>query len=150
MTCRWIRVLLPLLLALPVAGCAGTTGADSGSSAGSQADLPVTITRTGGLAGVTDRVTVDPTGHWVRTDRSGRTVSGNLTTAQRDRLRQLAGDPRLRTEAGTTASPGPCRDAFTYTVAVGNLAVSYVDCPGQPAPAVGSSIVAELADALAD
>lgn len=152
------------LLLLAVCGCARPSGPDAGSgsavpsgpaSAGPSRtgaaptnvpalEGPITLVRTGGLAGVRQSVVVQPDGSWRRTERVGGT-SGRMTGAQLAQLRQLAGDPRLAAEAGRTATPTRCADAFGAALTVYRRTVRYVDCPADAdQPAAAARIVALL------
>jgi hypothetical protein len=92
----------------------------------------ITVTRTGGFAGVMQSVAISPDGSWVYTDqRSGKVERGQLTAAQRQELAGLVGDPALGGEARRSSAPGACNDAFVYTVAVGEFTFRYEQC-GSP------------------
>jgi hypothetical protein len=133
---------LPALFLLLVAlvGCARSNGTPTASTAPPR-DVTVTVHRTGGIAGLDDTVTVEPDGRWTATSRRASARSGQLTDAQRDRLRALTSDPRLAGEAGASPGRTRCADTFNYTVTVGSSRVSYTDCPTDAAlPPVSSSI----------
>src|SRR5512139_2365643 len=96
-----------LLLLFVLAGCASTTGGPGSSggspSASSPSAVAITIEKTGGIAGVRDTVQVDALGGWTRSDKTGKTTSGQLTAAQATELQALAADPKLATEAAAAA-----------------------------------------------
>lgn len=128
-------------LALLTAACATPAGVDPASSASPGAASPpgaasVSVQRTGGFAGVNDRITVDPAGTWTATDRARNSKSGELTTSEQEQLQTLAADPRLDAEAARTTALTRCADAFQYTVTVDRtggdrtVTVSFTDCPG--------------------
>ncbi len=119
------------VLLTPIAGCAQAGG---GSASTAPPAVQVVLTKSGGIAGLQDTVTVRPDGHWTRVDRSGASRAGQLTDADLDRLRQLAADPRLTAEATATTPATMCADAFTYRLTVGETTTAYVDCPPQPTP----------------
>jgi hypothetical protein len=148
---RWI--LPVVLIGLGVAGCAqqGTNG--SGSSASSTASAPsgqggagalplsVTITRTGGLAGVNQSIEINADGTWMYSDhRQAKNQNGRLTPDQLEQLRRLVTDPAF---AAQLSRPTPtdvvCNDAFEYTVSVGGKSVAFSDCGDSP-PAVAAAI----------
>ncbi|MEU9510240.1 hypothetical protein AB0D32_28615 [Micromonospora sp. NPDC048170] len=89
----------------------------------------VVLTRSGGIAGRGDTVTVEPDGRWTAVDRAGSRRTGRLSVADLDRLRRLVADPALTAEAGHPSAPTNCRDAFTYRLSVGGFETGYVDCP---------------------
>lgn len=98
-----------------------------------RAPLPeITVKRTGGFAGVSDTVRLDPQGVWAVTDRAGTRTTGLLEEDQAAEIRALAADPRLAAEAGRAQGSTRCRDAFHYAVTVGTMAVGYIGCPADP------------------
>jgi hypothetical protein len=146
---RAIPVAAALLAVLltPLAGCARSTGS-TGTPASDAAHAPLpsqlVLTRTGGIVGLQDTVTVQPDGRWTRVDRAGKSRTGQLTDADRDRLRQLATDPRLTAEATATAPATICADAFSYRLTVGGTTTGYLDCPPQATPPAATAAVVAL------
>jgi hypothetical protein len=108
----------------------------------------VVLSRSGGVAGRGDTVTVEPDGRWTAVDRAGARRTGRLEGADLDRLRRLAADPRL-TSGGTDDPDGRCSDAFEYRLAVGDATVDWTDCPvaGPPPPAAAELAALVLAAA---
>jgi hypothetical protein len=146
---RAIPVAAALLAAVltPLAGCARSTGgADAPGADQRPAGLPsqLVLTRTGGIVGLQDTVTVQPDGRWTRVDRAGAARTGQLAGADLDRLRRLATDPRLTAEATATAPATVCADAFSYRLTVGGTTTGYLDCPPQAAPPAATAAVVEL------
>jgi hypothetical protein len=108
----------------------------------------LTVTRTGGIAGVMQQIVIAPDGRWVYTDRrTGRTTQGQLTEAQRADLARLAADRALAGEARVVASRVACNDAFAYTVVVGELSVRYDQCSGTSGRPATERLVAAVLDA---
>lgn len=134
-----------LLVALT--GCA-TTGSTPSSpiavSSSATTAAPVVLTKSGGIAGLRDTVTVEPDGRWTAVDKTGATRSGQLSPADLDRLRQLTTGPRLAAEPTDTAAPTNCADAFTYQLTVGSHTSGYVDCPTDPDRPATTAAVADL------
>lgn len=130
-------------LLVPLAGCARTDAPPA--TLPQVTALPATevvLVKSGGIAGVKDTVTVRPDGHWTKTDRTGASQEGRLADADLARLRQLATDPRLATEATDTKGPDTCADGFAYRLTVGPAESGYVDCgPAAPPPAVTAEVV---------
>ncbi|KAB1912063.1 hypothetical protein, partial [Micromonospora sp. AMSO31t] len=126
---RATPVAATLLAALltPLAGCAqnGATPASGGPAPATAA--PVVLTKSGGIVGLKDTVTVQPDGRWTRVDRAGTSHTGRLSDADLDRLRQLATDSRLAAEAAATVPATMCADAFSYRLTVGPTTTGYVD-----------------------
>ncbi|WP_405429233.1 hypothetical protein [Micromonospora sp. NBC_00617] len=104
----------------------------------------VTLFRSGGFAGRGDNVTIEPDGRWTVVDRAGSRRTGKLDAADLGRLRGLAADPRLTTEARRTATATSCADAFSYRLTVGAVETGYVDCPADPAPPPATRALVEL------
>ncbi|MEU4336351.1 hypothetical protein AB0F59_17260 [Micromonospora lupini] len=104
----------------------------------------VTLFRSGGFAGRGDNVTVEPDGQWTVVDRAGGRRTGKLDAADLGRLRGLAADRRLATEARRTAATTSCADAFSYRLTVGAVETGYVDCPADPAPPPATRALVEL------
>ncbi|WBC12771.1 hypothetical protein O7600_16435 [Micromonospora sp. WMMA1998] len=132
-------------LLIPLAGCAR---ADAPTSTLPQATpLPgveVVLVKSGGIAGLTDTITVHADGTWTTTDRAGAEREGRLSEADLDRLRRLAADPRLTAEAAVTVPATMCADAFSYRLTIGPTTSSYVDCPPQATPPAATAEVVDL------
>jgi hypothetical protein len=108
------------------------SGAPGGSTSTSKAvpSVPgVTVTRTGGLAGVMQVLAVAADGSWTFTDRrAGTSQQGKLTTAQHQDLGRLVTDPALAAESRHSPAPGSCADGFHYTITFGEMSVRYDQC----------------------
>ncbi|SBT48734.1 protealysin inhibitor emfourin [Micromonospora auratinigra] len=139
-----VAALAVAALLTPLAGCAQAGDTPTVADATAPSAVQVVLTKSGGIAGLADTVTVRPDGHWTRVDRSGASRTGQLTGPDLDKLRQLATDPRLASEATTTAPATMCADAFTYRLTVGETTSGYVDCPPQATPPAATGAVVEL------
>jgi hypothetical protein len=105
----------------------------------------VTLVRSGGIAGLTDTITVRPDGVWQRSDKQGRKDDGKLAAARRTELQQLLADPRLAAEAQRPPGGGEqCRDALTYLLVSPQGLVRHTQCPGAKPPEVTMRIAALL------
>src|SRR5215467_901448 len=119
-----------LAAVLTASACDNRQNGPDNSRPSSAAALPsITVVRTGGIAGVNDKLVIGPDGAWTATDKRGTTRTGQLTADQIAAVRALATAPGLAGEAGHTAGPSNCADAFDYAVTVGPRQVGYVDCP---------------------
>ncbi len=99
------------------------------TSGGVHAIGTATITRTGGLAGVSQLLVIAPDGAWVFTDkRSGASQQGRLTSSDRQSLTELFTNPALAQEAKRTSGPGTCSDGFVYTIRLSDVYVYYDQC----------------------
>ncbi|HEX6870520.1 MAG TPA: hypothetical protein VF163_05430 [Micromonosporaceae bacterium] len=109
---------------------------------------PVSITRTGGIAGVNQSVEITADGGWVYTDRrANKTERGTLTAEQQLRLLNLVRAPGFADQI--LASPAPhsgCADSFRYIISVGDRSTSFDDCGQDERPAV-AALLAAVADA---
>lgn len=104
----------------------------------------VVLTRSGGVAGRADTLTVEPDGTWRLVDRAGSLRTGQLTAGDLARLRQLTADPRLDREARRGPAAGVCADGFDYQLTAGGTQVRYVDCGTGDRPEVTAAVVALL------
>jgi hypothetical protein len=105
--------------------------ADPSATGGTTGGSRITITRSGGFAGVMQHLRIEPDGSWVFTDKkTGQTQRGQLGAAQRQHLAQLVGSPALRAEARQAPPPGVCNDGFLYAVTVGDFSFRYEQCGG--------------------
>ncbi|MGB2571142.1 hypothetical protein ACPFP2_22240 [Micromonospora citrea] len=126
--------------ATPDATAPGT--ATPGGTATGPTDSRVVVTRSGGIAGRSDTVIVEPDGRWTATVRGDATRSGRLSPADLDRLRALA---RTATTGGTRGTPDArCADAFTYRLTVPTGSVEWTDCPTGPQPPPAAAATARL------
>jgi hypothetical protein len=107
----------------------------------------VTVQRSGGLAGVTQKIVVESDGRWrfsaSRGPGAGTVRTGQLSAAQRKRLHLLLGDPSF----GSAFYPGSCADGFHYSLLTGQRRVEWDDCRRANPAEVARAIVALLADA---
>lgn len=104
---------------------------------------PVTLTRSGGIAGGTETVTVAPDGRWTATGRTATARTGQLSPAELDRLHALAGS--VPQGSGPRRPDVRCADTYTYRLTVGPNTVDWTDCQNGPQP---PSTATELADLL--
>jgi hypothetical protein len=92
---------------------------------------PVTVSRTGGIAGLNDEYNVAPDGAITVSNHTSPTVSKKLTGAQLGELRRLVTTGSLATEAKKSPIGAQgCADGFRYTVKAGAATVSGTDCGG--------------------
>ncbi|MEV4491584.1 hypothetical protein AB0K04_15870 [Micromonospora coxensis] len=123
----------------PTPGGTATGDPTPGGTATGPTDSRIVLTRSGGIAGHSDTVTVEPDGRWTATDRGGATRSGRLSPADLDRLRALT---RTATTGATGGTPAiRCSDAFSYRLTVPTGSVAWNDCPtgAQPPPAAAAT-----------
>lgn len=107
----------------------------------------VTITRTGGIAGVMQMVVIKPDGSWTYTDKkTGASQSGKLTQAQVASLTAMATDPALGAEA-RMGPLGVCNDSFVYTISIGEIQYRYDQCSGPTKRPATSKLVNAVVDA---
>ena len=100
--------------------------------------IQVTVTRSGGVAGVDDRLVVKTDASWTYTSKRQGTKTGKLSKDVANRLFTLARDPRLAQEAkaggggGIEDGPQTCPDMMTTILTVGNISVRMGQCTGDP------------------
>ena len=124
----------PLTLLIILSGCASKGGPPAANPSGPAAATlpPITVVRTGGIAGVRDTLTITSTGAWTLTNKAGAARNGQLDAATIAALTTAATDPKLLAEAATSRPPTICRDAFNYDVTVAGRQASVADCPSDP------------------
>jgi hypothetical protein len=130
-----------VLAALALTGCAaaGTPGSSVPSPGDTRADrlpAPITIDRSGGFAGVRQRITVQPAGEWTVTGPAGTTRTGVLSADQRATLRRLVTGGTWWTDRRPSTSPAPCADGFAYVVVIGDHTAAADDCTMGGLPAL--------------
>jgi hypothetical protein len=163
--------VLAVIVALFLAGCgpadpAASSGATSSAPTGTSSGTPtassggtgggastgaapkvgaVTITRTGGIAGVMQQVVISPDGSWVYTDKkTAATQQGHLTVAEAAQLARLIGDPAIMLESRSTPPPIACADSFVYTIAAGEVSLRYDQCVAQGKRPITDQLIATV------
>jgi hypothetical protein len=141
---------LTVVALVVMSACASTSSPGTGTSSPTSGLPHLTVHRSGGIAGVSDTLTVEPSGAWSATDKAGHQRHGQLTAGQIGTLTPLTTDPRLAAEATRATGRSQCADAFNYTVAVANLQIAYTDCPADPdQPTATMALVHQLQQATA-
>ncbi len=129
-------------------GASPTDGAEP-TGPGRIAAPTVTVTRSGGFAGVRQSIEIIFDGSWTYTDeKSGASERGTLTAAQRTELLRLVSDPALRAELSQAPPTSGCADAFNYSIKVGQDEATASDC-GLPSGSMTAAVLKLLADATA-
>jgi hypothetical protein len=175
---RWIRavglrVLVPVGLILSLAACPGTATPEAPLTPGSSpppgatttpeptstrspgppvtgpAFTRVTVTRSGGIAGVVQTIRVEADGSWMYTDRRGGApqTRGRLSDSERNRLAALLAAAEFAREARMRPPVGVCNDSFVYSIIVGEISSRYEDCGSAGERPATAAVVALLIDA---
>jgi hypothetical protein len=111
---------------------------------------PVTVTRTGGIAGVMQTVRIGADGSWTYTEGRGSTSTrGRLTEAERGQLASLVTSAAFAQEARMRLQPGQCSDTFIYTITVGEFTGRYDECPSAGRRPTLNAVVSLLVGATA-
>ena len=108
----------------------------------------VTVTRTGGIAGVSQSLRVEPNGSWIYVDR--RPVaqkSGRLTEAELRQLVSLVTGPAFAREAHMPPPVGTCNDGFIYAITFGEISARYDDCATASDRPTTAAVIDMLVDA---
>ncbi|WP_203730556.1 hypothetical protein [Paractinoplanes durhamensis] len=94
------------------------------------------LVRTGGIAGITETITVKADGTWEKDTSKGAKDSGKLDIGDLGKLTGLASDPRIKTESDRKETTGRCNDTYIYLLIVNYQMVRYDTCPsaGTPPP----------------
>lgn len=137
---RAAPMLATVLLAVTACASDAAPGAEPAISAarGGPPAL-VTIDRSGGFAGIHQRMVVDESGAWTVTGPAGAERTGRLSPDQLGSLRQLIDGTSW---AGGSRSPSPaeCPDGYVYVVAVGRQTATADDCTLDGLPALGAIV----------
>jgi len=138
---RWIAITAMLVT---VGGLAAGCGAQAapGKTSVTPGAVSVSMSRTGGFAGVNQSIEIAADGTWIYTDkRTNHSEKGSLNADQRIQLLRLVSDPAFDDQLIKAAKPDPsCADGFHYTINTGGEPRSFDDCGN--APAVTSAIAA--------
>jgi hypothetical protein len=106
--------------------------------------LPLTLSRTGGIAGVQDQVKIDPDGTATVTHRSGKPTTTRLSAPELAALRRLVTDPALAREAKAADGAGTCADGFQYDLRTPALSMKTTDCGRSNRPTLAKIITLVL------
>ena len=125
-----MKTLLPLAVMAALAAAPASAGAKT----------LVSFTQSGGIAGISDSVTVTTTGHVV-VDGHGTDRSHRLRAATLRELRKMLSEARW-----DRASPGSsrCADCFEYVVRYHGHRAKYDDSQARKVPRSIREVVAEL------
>lgn len=103
--------------------------------------LPLTLSRTGGIAGVQDQVKIDTKGTATVTNRAGKSTTTTLSAKNLAALRRLLTDPALVREAKAGDSTGQqCADGFQYDLRTPDLSMKTTDCGRSTHPTLAKVI----------
>ena len=93
----------------------------------------VIVTKSGGFAGISQRVVIAEDGSWTYTDdRANSTEKGTLPAAELASLQQLAASEGLFAPGKTEGLHRDCADMFTYAVTVGDMTAQSDNCGKGP------------------
>ncbi|GLZ80586.1 hypothetical protein Afil01_53930 [Actinorhabdospora filicis] len=112
---------------------ASSASPDDGSRVKPGYALQIIVTKTGGFAGLEQKVVIAEDGSWTFTDsRAGKTETGKLATAKLQQLQTLAKSDGLTAPPGKTGENGNCADMFMFGITVGDTVTSTDDCGRAP------------------
>jgi hypothetical protein len=142
---RLLAVAL-LLGGLLLAGCSAATPHPTTTSASAGLITPLSIGRSGGIAGQRQSLSIAADGSWIYTDaKTGTSTRGQLTSAQSSALVTLLTDPALITVLSNhpTDAPIVCTDGLEYTLQFGSSdTFTFLDCGSLPPPV--QAVIQEL------
>jgi len=139
---RRVTLMVTVML-FGLAGCATPLpGSGSPLPATTRPPTTVTITRTGGFAGVHQSIAIAPDGSWVYTDdkSTGAGQRGQLTPAQETQLLSAVADPAFADQLRLRDTSAQCSDGFQYTIDVAGESQSFADCPPVSRPVVDQAM----------
>lgn len=103
--------------------------------------FPLTLSRTGGIAGVQDQVKIDTNGTATVTHKSGKPTTTTLSATDLAALRRLLTDPALVREAKAADGSGQqCADGFQYDLRTPDLSMKTTDCGRSSHPTLAKVI----------
>jgi hypothetical protein len=141
------RAAVATVLLIGLGACATDGGRRSSTAQASTvasstaAPVRVTVTRSGGFAGVQQRVVIEPDGRWIRAGGSADTPIGQLSADQIAQLQRLAHEPVVAATGAPPSRNPRCADGYVYTVSIGAATTAYTDCGGAR-PEIPAQIVA--------
>jgi hypothetical protein len=100
----------------------------------------VRLSRTGGLAGVNQSITIDRDGSWSYGSKGGPAQTGSLDQTQLAALRDLVVAPAFLTELRQVETDANCADGFNYAITVGSDSAAWEDCGAAPRPNLNKAI----------
>ena len=123
-----IRPYVLMTVALLIAGCqdGNRRKLDEDRAAAMQSLQPIVLTRTGGVTGVNDRITIAPDGAIEYRAKAMTPLTGTLSEFQRLQLARIFDDFR-RVGRDRYAPERPTPDAITTTLKYGERTVTVVD-----------------------
>jgi hypothetical protein len=136
------RAATPPIGSPPSPSTGASTSTPPGTPPGPGTQLPgaLRLTRTGGLAGVNQAITIQPNGAWSYSTEGTVAQSGTLDPAQTAALRALVTDPVFRTELSQVEPDPNCADGFKYTLSIAAESAAWEDCGGAPRPSLDRTI----------
>ena len=123
----------------------GPTSTSSSASIPPGAAVPVSISRTGGFAGVSQRIEIAADGSWTYTDRRASVQQGKLTPEQLSSVQQRVNDPAFASQLNGSGGPKTCNDTFIYQIVAGEKRGAFDDCDAAVKPAVVAVVAAVAA-----
>jgi hypothetical protein len=123
-----MRLSVLITFALLIVGCqdGDRRKLDDDRAAAMQSLQPISLTRTGGVTGVNDRITIAPDGAIEYRVKAMTPLAGSLTEFQRLQLVRIFDDLK-RVAADRYAPERPTPDAITTTLKYGERTVTVVD-----------------------
>jgi hypothetical protein len=142
MSPRWIALAILVTFGGLAAGCAGS--GSPGETSVTPPAVPISITRTGGIAGVNQSIQIATDGTWTYTDnRKNQRETGALTADQRLQVLRFVKDPAFAEQLAKAAkADSGCADGFHYTISTGGESTSFEDCGTDDRPTVKAAIAA--------
>ena len=122
------------LLAVTACGAGTASQAGPGTSPNQTAahaePLPalVTIDRSGGFAGIRQRIVIEKTGAWTVTGPAPAVRTGLLSPDQLGSLRMLIDGTTWWADGRRPPSPADCPDGYVYVVAIAEHTATADDC----------------------
>jgi hypothetical protein len=116
-------------------GTTATPRSTPTATAATDRSLPLTLTRTGGLIGAQDQVTISANGTAMVSRDGAAPVRSSMSGTDLAQLRRLLADPALTQPATPSRKPGVCNDGYRYGLRTPGYSVVVDDCGRSRQPA---------------
>lgn len=144
---RWIASAVLIAAGALFAGCG--QGSGSGETSVTPPAVPISVSRTGGIAGVSQTIEIAPDGAWVYTDKKkNQRETGTLAASQRIQVLRYVADPAFAEQLGKAAKPdSACADGFSYTINTGGETTAFTDCGDSDDHPTVKAVIAAITEA---
>lgn len=105
---------------------------DGGQESTRESGTEMTLTKTGGMAGLNLTLEVAADGAWTLDEAKGEPKTGNLSEEETGTLAELSSDPDLAVTDRPDKPGAQCNDMFNYVLTVGEQEMRTDSCGAAP------------------